>query len=55
MHFTWSPDRVLLVGLTPTGQATVAALTLNRERVVNIRAADRDAGRHPPEGDPIQL
>ena len=54
-HFIWSPDRVLLVGLTPAGRATVAALTLNRERAVNIRTADRAAGRHPPAGDPIQL
>lgn len=37
-HFIWSPDGLLIVGLTPIGQATVTALVLNRERVINIRA-----------------
>jgi hypothetical protein len=53
-HFIWSADGLLIVGLTPTGRATVAALDLNRARAVNIRAADRAVGRHPPPGDPIQ-
>lgn len=53
-HFIWSPDSVRLVGLTPTGRATIAALNLNRERAVNIRSADWAADRHPPAGDPIQ-
>jgi hypothetical protein len=53
-HFVWSADGLLLVGLTPTGRATVAALALNRERVVAIRAADISVRRHPPEGDPRQ-
>lgn len=52
-HFIWSVDGLFIVGLTPTGRATVAALALNRERVVTIREADRVAGRHPPLGDPI--
>lgn len=53
-HFLWSADGLSLIGLTPTGRATIAALALNRERVVAIREADRAAGRHPPPGDPIQ-
>lgn len=53
-HFIWSGDRLSIIGLTPTGAATVAALDLNRERVVLIRAADVEIGRHPPESDPIQ-
>jgi hypothetical protein len=53
-HFIWSVDGIFLRGLTPTGRATIAALALNRERVVAIREADRAAGRHPPLGDPIQ-
>ena len=53
-HFIWSTDRLRIVGLTPTGQATVAALAFNRERIINIRAADVEIGRHPPPGDPIQ-
>ncbi|MBD2300623.1 MULTISPECIES: HNH endonuclease [Nostocales] len=53
-HFIWSKDTLYLIGLTPIGCATVAALAFNRERIINIRAADREIGRHPPENDPIQ-
>ena len=53
-HFIWSIDELLIVGITATGRATVEALALNRERVISIRAADREIGRHPPIGDPIQ-
>jgi hypothetical protein len=53
-HFIWSADGLLIIGLTPIGRATVAVLALNRARAVNIRAADRAVGRHPPPGDPIQ-
>lgn len=53
-HFVWSMDGLYIVGLTPTGRATIATLELNRERVFNIRAADKEVDRHPPDGDPIQ-
>lgn len=53
-HFIWSFDGLSIIGLTRTGRATVAALELNRERVINIRAADQIVGRHPPAGDPVQ-
>jgi hypothetical protein len=36
------------------GRATVAALLLNRDQVIPIRAANREIGRHPPIDDPIQ-
>ena len=53
-HFIWSADGLSIVGLTPIGRATVTALVLNRERVINIRAADKVIKRHPPAGDLIQ-
>jgi len=53
-HFIWSLDGLAVIGLTPTGRATVIALELNRERVMNIRAADQLVGCHPPNGDPVQ-
>lgn len=53
-HFIWSVDGLTIVGLTSVGRATVAALNLNRKRIVNIRAADAEVGRHPPQGDPTQ-
>ena len=53
-HFSWSADGLFIIGLTPVGRATVAALALNRERVINIRAADIAVGRHPPSDDLFQ-
>lgn len=53
-HFAWSNDGLRIVGITAVGRATVVALELNRERVINIRSADRAVGRHPPVHDPVQ-
>lgn len=50
-HFCWSSDGATLMGLTAVGRATIAALDLNRQRLLEIRAADLVAGRHPPAGD----
>lgn len=48
-HFGWNEDCSLILGLTPTGRATVLALQLNRERVVNLRRVLYQAYQHPPE------
>jgi HNH endonuclease len=53
-HFIWSVDGLSIVGISTIGRATVAALLLNRERVISIRAADLEIGRHPPLDDSIQ-
>jgi hypothetical protein len=50
-HFAWAEDGVMVVGLTEIGRATIARLDMNRERVLLIRQADRDVGRHPPKLD----
>jgi hypothetical protein len=47
-HFTWSDDFTLIIGLTPTGRATVSTLLLNREGVINLRRLLYTAGKHPP-------
>ncbi len=47
-HFQWSADARLLIGLTPTGRATIARLDLNRYNVVNLRAVLVPARKHPP-------
>ncbi len=52
-HFSWSEDKLTIVGLTATGRATVIALAMNRDRVIAIRSADLEIGRHPPAGDLI--
>lgn len=47
-HFAWNDDFTLVIGLTPTGRATVERLQLNREGVVNLRRALHSVGAHPP-------
>jgi hypothetical protein len=47
-HFRWSVDGFLLIGLTPTGRATVATLRLNRASLVLARRAWVSVGWHPP-------
>lgn len=47
-HFAWSEDFAEVVGITPTGRATVVALQLNRAGVVSLRQLLRQAGKHPP-------
>ena len=53
-HFQWSSDGLTIIGLSATGRTTIEALQFNRERILAIRAADLEVGRHPPPGDPIQ-
>ena len=48
-HFTWSQDTTLMVGLTATGRATIQALRLNREELINFRTAFHLLKLHPPE------
>ena len=48
VHFAWSEDSLFLVGLTPTGRATIEALRLNRQGVINLRRALTLEGKHPP-------
>jgi 5-methylcytosine-specific restriction endonuclease McrA len=47
-HFRWNEDFTRIVGLTPTGRATVSALQMNRSGVTNIRRALFAIGLHPP-------
>jgi hypothetical protein len=45
-HFRW--DRMHVVGLTPTGRATILALDMNRPIILAIRAEEALLNRHPP-------
>jgi hypothetical protein len=45
-HFQW--EGVSLVGLTPHGRATIAALAMNRVLILAIREEEAARGRHPP-------
>ena len=44
-HFRWNGFEV--VGITPSGRATIAALQLNRPALLAIRAEEAVRGRHP--------
>jgi HNH endonuclease len=47
-HFAWDEDFTFLIGISPTGRATVEALQLNRQGVVNLRRVLYEMGEHPP-------
>jgi len=49
-HFRWSEDGLRIVGLTPVGRATVAALHLSDDPdALTVRSYWVLAGWHPPE------
>ena len=50
-HFAWSEGARTIIGLTATGRATVEALHLNSEELVNLREVLIPAGKHPPKLD----
>lgn len=47
-HFVWRSGYIEVDGKTAMGRATVAALQLNRQSVVNLRRVLVLAGEHPP-------
>lgn len=47
-HFAWSDDGTEIIGLTPTGRATVGALELNHPFMLRARRRWVRAGWHPP-------
>jgi 5-methylcytosine-specific restriction endonuclease McrA len=50
-HFRWNEDFTRIVGVTPTGRATVGALQMNRPGVVNLRRVLFATGGHPPAAE----
>ncbi len=49
-HFRWSDDGLQIIGLTPIGRATVAALHLDDDPdALEVRSYWIQAGWHPPE------
>ena len=50
-HFRWSWDGVTVVGLTPTGRATVDTLQMNHSAIVAARARWVAIGWHPPSNE----
>jgi HNH endonuclease len=52
-HIRWAPDGIWLVGITPIGRATIAALRLNNEFIIIARQFWVESGRWPPGEDLI--
>jgi len=57
-HFVWDTDRIRILGITPTGRATVSLLDMNDERhagvVLRVRQRDLQDSYHPPPNDPVR-
>jgi hypothetical protein len=47
-HFAWIDGGCRMLGLTPTGRATIERLGINQDRIVNARLLWVQAGVHPP-------
>ena len=47
-HFAWNENAEKVLGITPTGRATVALLQTNREGVMNMRRVLTLMNEHPP-------
>lgn len=50
-HFAWSAAGSEIIGRTPVGRATVAALNLNHPDIVEARRRWTRVGWHPPSDD----
>jgi hypothetical protein len=46
-HFHW--QGVTIIGITPTGRATISALDMNRPLILAIRREEVLLARHPPQ------
>ncbi|MCE7985662.1 MAG: HNH endonuclease [Caldilinea sp. CFX5] len=47
-HFLWSGDKTRILGLTPSGRATIVALQMNDPVIVMSRSLWVSLGIHPP-------
>lgn len=47
-HFVWDETLTQILGLTPTGRATVKCLKMNRIESVNLRLVLTAFEKHPP-------
>jgi hypothetical protein len=48
-HFAWSEDATEVIGLSPTGRATIATLRMNRPALVRVRRMWVSLAEHPPK------
>jgi HNH endonuclease len=52
IHFAWSEDYTRLIGLTATGQATIQALQMNNDLIMQLRRLWVILHLHPREKPP---
>jgi hypothetical protein len=50
-HFSWNEEATQIVGLTPTGRATIDALKMNRQQIFRVRRMWVAMKEHPPDRD----
>lgn len=48
IHFAWDKDPLYMIGLTPTGRATISTLKLNRSQLISVRRLLQKLHMHPP-------
>lgn len=48
-HFTWDQTGVKVLGLSPTGRATISALKMNLPEILAWRAIIVRLGGYPPD------
>jgi hypothetical protein len=48
-HFGWSDDATEVIGLSPVGRATIAALRMNRPAMIRVRRMWAAMAEHPPQ------
>mgnify|MGYP001558078120 CR=1 FL=1 len=48
-HFEWSQDGTRIIGKTACGRATVLALQMNNDLIVDARGSWVNVGWHPPK------
>lgn len=49
-HFEWNEEATEIVGLTPTGRATIDAPKMHRPQLRRVRRMWVTLGEHPPSG-----
>ena len=54
-HFEWNSHFTVILGITPIGRATIKAIQLNRDNLINQRIVYRAYGVHPPPQSLITL
>ena len=52
-NFAWNEDATEIMGLSPSGRATITALKMNRPQILRVRRLWVMLGEHPPLISPL--